>query len=458
MAILETLMQNRTALENQIASMNQAIVRSVQAEEDAVRTAQEAAALQKKANIERNQAEQVKRNNLHLYAAGSLNITARDNIGSEKDALEVSAGGLTGGTTDITSRQGDVYLAYSAHSNLGKISGENVTVTTSGDIRPVTNDSGIYTGFQDDPETLEDESKAETKAVVNALGSSIGTDSKSVNVDADRISGTSGDNVNILALRDVAVDELTVGGSLKLTTSGNLLAGKAEEGAANITGSNIQLNAGNVGTGDSSLTLDIIAQNSHNAGLSANVNNIFVQTLGDALIRDVNAENVIILSNGCVFGASDNGNDPDIDCTNLIIRAMNGVGTKDNPLVIYVRGIVDITSLFGSIFVRRIVDSGYEFCEDEICGCKHPFWNMVVKMIREAEAGATVEIQQIVPCGRMPAKVMRVLCEREDVTLILHLRDGSTLVIEAGEALDPAPYVECYDLNWLVKYYMETAA
>jgi hypothetical protein len=96
--------------------------------------------------------------------------------------------------------------------------------------------------------------------------------------------------------------------------------------------------------------------------------------------------------------------------------------------------------------------------DDFVCGCKHVFWNMVVEKIREAEEGATVEIEQIVPSGRMPAKVMRALCEREDVTLVLHLRDGRTLVIEAGEALDPAPYVECYDLNWLVKHYMEAVA
>ena len=32
------------------------------------------------------------------------------------------------------------------------------------------------------------------------------------------------------------------------------------------------------------------------------------------------------------------------------------------------------------------------------------------------------------------------------------------LVIEAGEALEYEPYVECYDMNWLVAWYMADAA
>ena len=60
--------------------------------------------------------------------------------------------------------------------------------------------------------------------------------------------------------------------------------------------------------------------------------------------------------------------------------------------------------------------------------------------------------------GRMPAEVMDALHERDDVTLILHLPEDVDLVIEAGQALEHDPNVECYDLNWLVRWYMTDVA
>ena len=69
-----------------------------------------------------------------------------------------------------------------------------------------------------------------------------------------------------------------------------------------------------------------------------------------------------------------------------------------------------------------------------------------------------MEILEIVPCHRMPEKVMKALRERSDVTLVLNLRDGSQLIIAAGTALEEPgkPGHHCYDIQWLCEYYMGT--
>ena len=54
----------------------------------------------------------------------------------------------------------------------------------------------------------------------------------------------------------------------------------------------------------------------------------------------------------------------------------------------------------------------------------------------------------------MPEKVMKALRERSDVTLVLNLRDGTQLIIPAGTALMGYPGHCCYDIHWLVEYYM----
>ena len=60
----------------------------------------------------------------------------------------------------------------------------------------------------------------------------------------------------------------------------------------------------------------------------------------------------------------------------------------------------------------------------------------------------------------MPEKIMRALRERDDVTLILHVENEETLiiedlVIEAGEALEYEPGTICYEIEWLIEYYMK---
>ena len=58
----------------------------------------------------------------------------------------------------------------------------------------------------------------------------------------------------------------------------------------------------------------------------------------------------------------------------------------------------------------------------------------------------------------MAVKVMEALRERSDVTLIIRLRDGRTLIIRPGTALALIDGVVCYSLEDLLRYYMENYA
>ena len=81
------------------------------------------------------------------------------------------------------------------------------------------------------------------------------------------------------------------------------------------------------------------------------------------------------------------------------------------------------------------------------------FWDMVVERIMTAEEGETVEILETVPCSHMPAKVLEALRQRSDVTLVLNLRDGRKLILDAKTAPEHDPYVLCYAIDWLTEYY-----
>ena len=451
----QKLEDEKADLEAEKEALEQAIEDYRDAQAEADKAAQEAAQAQDKADEEQQEAEQAKQEHVPIYAGDDLTITARDDVGSDEDPMEITAGG----ETNITSTEGNVDTGHSGHVNLGDITGENVDITTTGDIKPTDSDSGIHTGVQDDPDTGEDESETETEAEVNALGSSAGTDDQPLNVDADRISGTSGDDVNIHVPDDVIVDQLTAGGDLTLDVDGDIIAGDQDEGAANVTGESLDITAdGDIGSEDNYLVGDLQPEPKnpgHDEGLSADAEDIYLKLLGDVTIRDVDGNDVHIDSDGRVDGAADNGNAPDVDAENLWINGNNGVGTEDNPLIIHVPGIVEILSKYGEVWYRNL----FRYLEETYgCCCQCSFWDMVVARILAAEEGETVEILQIVPCHRMPEKVMAALRERSDVTLVLNLRDGTQLIIGAGTAL-PAPAEpghHCYDIYALVEHYMGT--
>jgi len=430
--------------------------------------------LQTEAHKQQEETEQVKQERVPIYAGGKLTITVKDDVGAD-DPLDITAGGSYETPDDpteapedrantevtITSEEGDVNISNSGHMDLEKVNGKDVSLNTSGDIRPTEDGTGITTGVKDNPNTEEDESETETKAEINALGSSAGTDEDPLKVDADRISGTSGDDVNIETPDDVIVDQLTAGGNLKLDVDGDILAGDQDEGAANVTGGSLDLNAdGDIGSEDNYLIIDLQPEPKdpgNDKGLLADAKDIYLKILGDVTIRDVDGDDVHINSDGRIDGAADNGNDPDISADNLWVNGNNGVGTKENPLIIVVPGITQIESLYGKVWFRNLYR---HFAEtySKYCCCQCSFWDMVVARIMAAEEDETVEILQIVPCHRMPEKVMAALRERDDVTLVLNLRDDTQLIISAGNALpEPTePGHHCYDIRWLVEYYMGT--
>ena len=445
---LEDLKEQKKELQEALADQKQTVADAEQAQKEADEAAERAEERKQQADAEQSQAEEAKQEDSPIYAGGDLNITAKDDIG-EDDPLDITAGG----ETNVGSEDGNISISNSAHMNLGNVTGENVELNSSGDMKPTGNDSGIHTGVQDDPTTPKDESKTETKAEINALGSSAGTDKQPLNVDADRISGTSGDDVNIHTPDDVIVDQLTAGGDLKLDADGDIIAGDQDEGAANVTGGSLDLSAdGDIGSKDNYLIGDLDPKDNNDKGLLADADDIFLKLLGDVTIRDVDGDNVHIDADGRVDGADDNGNDPDVESDNLWISGNNGVGTKDNPLIIDVPGIVEIISKYGEVWFNNL----YRYLEEVYCCCQCSFWDMVVARIMAAEEGETVEILEIVPCDRMPEKVMKALRERSDVTLVLNLRDGTQLIIAAGTALEaPAkPGHHCYSMKWLYEYYM----
>ena len=471
---LEDLKEQKKELQEALADQKQTVADAEQAKKEAYEAAERAEERKQQADAEQSQAEEAKKEDSPIYAGGDLNITAKDDIG-EDDPLDITAGG----ETNVGSEDGNVSISNSAHMNLGNVTGENVELNSSGDLKPTDNDSGIHTGVQDDPTTPEDESKTETKAEINALGSSAGTDKRPLNVDADRISGTSGDDVNIhtpddvivdqvtpmagsiltvfckaiLFSDDVIVDQLTAGGNLKLDADGDIIAGVQDEGAANVTGGSLDLSAdGDIGSKDNYLIGDLDPKDNNDKGLLADADDIYLKLLGDVTIRDVNGDNVHIDADGRVDGADDNGNDPDVESNNLWISGNNGVGTKDNPLIIVVPGIVEIISKYGEVWFRNL----YRYIEEIYCCCQCSFWDMVVARIMAAEEGETVEILETVPCDRMPEKVMKALRERSDVTLVLNLRGGTQLIIGAGNALEAPekPGHHCYSMEWLYEHYM----
>ena len=441
------LREKAKELEETLEQLNQTVRDAEDAQIEADKAAAKAEDIQSQADAQQAQAEEVKKEQLPIYAGGDLDITAKDSIGSDEDPLDITAGGEVNAES-----QSDVNLGNSAHMNLGQVNGEDVKLGTSGDIRPTDDNSGINTGVKDDPDTEEDESQTQTGAEVNALGSSAGTDDKPLNVDADRISGTIGDNANIHTPDSIIVDQLTAQGDLKLDSDGDILAGDADEGAANVTGGSLDLNAdGNIGSEEKPLVGDLRPEDGNNKGLSADAEDIYLKLLGDVVIRDVDGDDVTIDAGGRVDGADDNGYREDINADNLVLNGTNGVGTKDNPLIIVVPGKSEITSQYGEIWAWNLA---------HICCCRCTFWDMVEERILEAEEGEVVEIEEICTCDHMPEKIMRALRERDDVTLILHVENEETLiiedlVIEAGEALEYEPGTICYEIEWLIEYYMK---
>ena len=443
---LAKLQTQKEQLEDTIEDLNDTIEAYEDAQEAAGKAAVKAEEAQTRARAEQLEAEQSKKKHVPIYAGSNLTITAKGDVGSQQDNMEMTAGGATGGVTSMESQSGSLYTAHSAHVNLGIFSGSNVDMVASGDIRSAASNSGIYTDIEDDPATEEDESLIETKVQINALGSSIGTDEQSLKVDADRISGTSGDNVNIHALGDVTVDQLAAGGSLKLTVDGDIAAGDAKDGAANITGGKIVLNADNVGTEDAPLNIDLIPGN---GSFSGNVKDIYLNSTGDLVIGSLKGSNVSVDTDGGLFGDPNSGSDAYITAKNLDIDANNGIGTWKDAFTVNVSGKISAHSLYGYVSIRNVY-SVYEPVE-----VLYDFWDMVIFRIIRAEKNATVEIQEFVPTSYMIARVMQVLQERNDVTLILYLRDGRKLIIKAGTALEPEPGVCFYDMEWLYQYYME---
>ena len=449
---LDDLKEEKKELQEVLADQKQTVEDHDKAQKEADEALQKAEDYQSQADAEQENAEEVKQEKTPIYAGDDLTITARDDVGKD-DPLDITAGG----ETNLESQEGDANVSGSAHMNLGSISGENVQLNTSGDIKPTGSDSGINTGVKDDPATPEDESKTETEAEINALGSSAGTSDDPLKVDADRLSGTSGDDVNIQTPGSVIIDQLTSGGNLKLDAGGDILAGdRKDDGATNITGGSLDLSAdGDIGTKDAPLVGDIQPETKdpgNDKGLLADADDIYLKLLGDVTIRDVNGDDVHIDSDGRIDGAADNGTDPDIEADNLLVNGNNGVGTQENPLIVVVPGITEILSKYGEVWFRNL----YSYIVEMHCCCKCSFWDMVIERIEAAGEGETVDILETVPCHRMPRKVMDALRDRSDVTLILHLEDGTELIIGAGEAMDHDPLVECYSILWLVEFYMGT--
>ena len=373
-----------------------------------------------------------------ISSGEDMKLDASENIGSKDDPLDISAGG----TVDAQAG-GDVNIAHNGDMTIGDISGDDVGIIADGDIAADKNGNGI---------------EADDHVFITS-GGDIGSGDSPLDLDADSLSGSAGDDAFINAEGDLTVDQFTAKDELDLDVEGELKGGDAEEGAANITAGDMDLSAGgDIGEEDDHLVVDP-------DGLSAEGEDMWIDILGDVVIGRIDGDDVDLDVSGRLDG--DEGDGPHIDADNLYIDADNGVGSEDRPLIIYVPGIVEINSLYGEVWYRNLFQLLFEDLGQ--CHCMDDFWTRVVRMIIAAEEGAVIEVDAE-ELTRMPEKVMKALRERSDVTLIIHWDGGETIVINAGTALelDEENFRDndniwhgehiCYTLQWLEEYYGELNA
>lgn len=182
---------------------------------------------------------------------------------------------------------------------------------------------------------------------INALGGNV-----DVQTDVNSLSGTISGNAEISNSGDLQVDDLTVGGELKLKVDGKVSSVTVADGTANITADNLVITVPDnqdIGGKDAPLVVDIDR-------VTADGKDIFMDFLKDVTIDHIEGEKVDISVNGNVLAG--NGRPEHIRADDLEMDVLGDIGTQKSPLLIYVPGRANIQTQFGTIYVRNLYTTG----------------------------------------------------------------------------------------------------
>lgn len=284
---------------------------------DAAKAAQDAAdAALEKANAE----------DPSIKTGGDLNLTAGGASGTDGNALNTEVGGKTN-----ISAEGGVNLAGRGDMHIG-------TITNPEDADLALDSTGGITS---------DHVLSGDNLDINALGGNV-----DVQTDVNSLSGTISGNAEISNSGDLQVDDLTVGGELKLKVDGKVSSVTVADGTANITADNLVITVPDnqdIGGKDAPLVVDIDR-------VTADGKDIFMDFLKDVTIDHIEGEKVDISVNGNVLAG--NGRPEHIRADDLEMDVLGDIGTQKSPLLIYVPGRANIQTQFGTIYVRNLYTTG----------------------------------------------------------------------------------------------------
>jgi hypothetical protein len=275
-----------------------------------------------------------------IIADGYLTLGAGESIGSGLNYITFSANGALTGIAGMDSDDG-IYLAGTGNVLLNSLTaGREVSLISLGNIRQAdalqSGGSMVYVPADRTPG--QPCVRAEITGLYSLIGS-VGTISAPLRLNTGSIAGIGRTGFYVINDRGLIIGSVYTEGNAFISAAGSIAADPSEtEGCANVTAEDLTLIArGNIGTGEHPLIINV------HGSLSASGRDMYLDSIADLIIRSIRGRDVDIQSDGTVMGSG-------LHARNLIIKAYGDVGAKDDPLVIYVPGNVDIISVFGLIY------------------------------------------------------------------------------------------------------------
>jgi len=267
-----------------------------------------------------------------LTSGGDMTLVVGGSIGSDTNDLGVRVGGILDVTIgDIT--QDGVWLESNGSLIFAPIVADVVSITATGDINTSTPGQTAITA-----RTTE----------LHAIDGDVGTRTAPLILDTTTVTA-SGNGVYLHNLRTLIVDSI-VADDLTLIVDGDLIAGDAGINSydgrpnPNIEAGTARIDAtGSIGTPAASLVTNIDRLSATAGG------GIVLDNQSRTLVVDgiTAGGDVIIRAAGSITGGV-------ITAPTLIIAAIGTIGARGSDLLIYVTGLVQLTSAYGWIYFHNL--------------------------------------------------------------------------------------------------------
>ncbi|MBR3587110.1 MAG: hypothetical protein IKO00_13900, partial [Oscillospiraceae bacterium] len=272
---------------------------------------------------------------------GDLIIHAGGSVGSDTEPLETSVGGdlSIGAPGNIAiANQGDLNVKdLNADGNAA--ADRDISLTAGGELSADT----VITG---------------EKAEINTLHGNAGSESKPLELDVDRLSGTVTGDADLINHGDLTVDDLTVSGELDLTAEGSLKGGDAAPGTANITADTARLHAdGDVGETGDPLETAINA-------ISVSGDDVEFHSIKDTTIDKITGDDIHVAVDGEIYtGTSDLKVVPGYPTANIVgdnltLDTTGGISEEDDPLYVYIPGELNVNNQTDDPYVINLYGKG----------------------------------------------------------------------------------------------------